>query len=414
MKSILLIVIAGLLFCPAVRADEDEGVHIAPGYLASFYDYYSNNWLNTRSLGMGSSTIAVSGGIQNALLNPASFRADDVTLYVEALMKDRVREQNNYVKEKEQPGGSIERIKLSDERNYLDSNIPAVYLAMSYSPDEILSLGASFSMPQMVRYNLFGRLLKTGAYYDRYPTMINYQTMLTLNTHFNNLNLGLNTIMNYYSFSEYRVENTFDKVNFGEVVFRLQPGILYQQDNFSVGAAYKLPAKKSFEVGNIPAKIYQEYEDVTLPGLLEFGAAMRYRNYLLSGAVRYEQTSNQYEQFDDRVTLKLGTEISLDQYYLRGGMIYFPQVYSGRHDTVSGERVTDEDYPFEFDVQYDYLEVRESDMLLLTAGFTYPLPQGVDFSIGAAADVSGNVGLFQLSASFDIKLEQIIRATQRP
>ncbi len=416
MKAILLIVVSSLILCPLMgtNSNDGDGVFIAPDYLASFYDYYTLNWLNTRSLGMGNSTVGVVGGIQNALLNPASLRARGLKVYVEAHIKDNVREKNHYIKEEEQLDGSLKRIKLPDERNYLDSNIPAIHLGLSYSPRENISLGGSFSMPQMVRYNLFGRFLKTGAYYDRYPTMINYQTMLTFNKHFYSLNLGLNAIMNYYSFSDVRVENTYDRVSFGEALFSFQPGILYQHHNFSIGATYKLPAERTFEVGNIPAKIYHKYEDVTLPGQLELGAAMRFQNYLFSGAVNYEQTSDQYEEFDDRVTVKMGADIDMEQFYVRAGFIYFPQVYSGRHDVISGERLTGADNPFEFDVQYDYLEVVESDMLLLTAGFTYPLPQGVDFSMGAAADISGNVGLFQLSVSFDIKIEQIIRESRRP
>lgn len=405
MKKILLICCLCILLGTVWGNSNNEKIYIAPDYIASFYDQYTVNMLNTRSLGMGSSTVALRGGIESSLINPASFKGGKVTVYVEGHVKGETEEMNRFM--------SQENGEIIEERQMLQSDLPAVVVGLGYAPDNFLSLGTSFSMPQNIRYRVFGRLLKTGAYVDRFPTMRNYQGTITLNTHFegldiglDDLNVGLNLIVNHYTFRDLRIENSFDRVRFNETVFRLQPGILYEQKHWSIGASYKLPAKHKFEVGNIPHSLYYSNR-ITLPGLLEAGFSVRQNDYIYTGAVEYEQTSSQYHGFDDRFKFKAGIEKALPNFTLRGGAIYISDIYTGKHQTLRTEVPHEDLYPLD----YDYLKVEETEQLIITGGFTYPLPMA-DFSLAAATDVMGKLDLFQLSVSFSIRIEEILKETK--
>lgn len=388
----------------------DEEILIAPDYLASFYDNYTRNFLNTRALGMGNVSVSLKGGIEYALTNPASFAGGDINVYFEGNAKNEVKEMNKFI--------NIENPDKADERQNLEAGIPAITVGIGHSVSPNISLGASFSIPQTVRYNIFGRMLKTGVYIDRFPTMINYQGILTGTGHLGNINLGLNAILNHYYFSDLRIEYTFDRVTFGETIFRLQPGILYCNDRYSFGLSYKFPTEHTFEVSNrdrvASAPVYHIYEDVVLPGVLDAGVSFNFgADTKLALAAEYEQTSAQFEEFDDRLTLKAGIERKSEDYSLRAGIMKVPGIYSGKHDTIKSlPRIGEEEDPFEFDLDYDYLEVEKTDQLILTGGITYYTPK-VDFSVGLARDVLGNIDVFQVSLSFDIKLGEIIRETRQ-
>jgi hypothetical protein len=406
MKSIALVLIitVWLSFALAEAEGNNEDVLIAPDYITAFYDHYTVNILNVRSMGMGATGVALKGGIESSFLNPAAFKANDFRVYLEANAKGETTEMGRYVYLNEQ-----NNTVTVDQQN-LEAGIPGVFLGFGFAPHEMLSIGGSFSTPQTVRYNLFGRLLPTGAFVDRFPAMINYQSTGVLSGHFGAFSAGINLIYNYYTFRDMRVEETFDKVRYEYGTFRFQPGIFYDSPRFTFGLSHKFASEENIDLGN--SIIYHTYYDTTLPSVTELGASFAYSDDVtVALAFTYEETSKQYYGFDDRLSLKLGFEKEYEKFNLRGGLMSIPGIYTGRVDLISAQEYMEDVYdPLPRD--YEFFVVDKSDQLVLTGGMTYFFPQ-LNFNMAIAKDLLQNVDLFQLAFSVDIKLGQIIHKTSQ-
>ena len=361
---------------------------------------------------MGNTGVAVQGGIENALVNPATFRGGKFQLYMEGIAKGSVTEMNRYYpfEEEEEEGGTL-RLDPVDRQKF-ETGIPAGMIGFGFSAADYLSLGASISIPQTIRYNVLGRMLPTGAFVDRFPSMNNYQTTFTMTGHIDErLNVGLNVIYNYYTFNDVRlIAPHFDRVSFNQGVFRFQPGILYSTNRISVGASYKFAAEEEIGVGN-QEPYYQVY-DTHFPAVLETGLAYNYSDDVtIALAFEYEQTSNQYEGFDDRLKLKLGIEKRFDDYQIRGGLVSIPGIYEGAFAIPEDDDTPEGDFIFD-PLPYDYGVVGKTDQLLITGGFTYFM-RDVDFNLAFAKDVLQNFDLFQIVLSVNIKLGEIIERGAR-
>ncbi len=397
----VLLMLISLVQAGEVLLDENHDL-IAPDFIASFYDYYSVNLLNTRMLGMGATTVSIQGGIENALVNPAAFRGGLYKLNIEGLVKSSVKEMNSYA--------STEDPDVVVEKQNLESGIPSGFVGIGFSPAPYLSLGTSISIPQTIRYNLLGRALPTGAFVDRFPSMQNYQTTLTLTGHYEQLSFGLNVIYNYYVFRDLRlIAPHFDRIRFEEGVWRLQPGLLYNMEKFFFGASYKFATEQEIEMGN--TEPYYHIYNTHFPALLETGVSFQYSDDItIALALEFEQTSKQYEGFDDRLKLKLGVEKQFDNYDIRGGLISIPGIYTGPF-AIPEDTITEGDFIFD-PLPYDYGIVGKTDQLLLTLGFTY-YTRDIDLSMAMAKDVLQNLDLFQVGFSVNIKLGEIANRGQQ-
>ncbi len=415
MKKLIIIslILAATLCLTGTTERQEEGILIAPDFIPAFYDHYSRNFLNTASFGMGNNAVAMQGGIENNLINPASFKADELYVYIEMQNKSDIKEYNRFVKE-EKRGNETVAVEVPDHRQYLEQAVNGILAGIGYPLNENISIGVSYHIPQSIRYNLFTRLLKTGNYLDRFPTMINHQGRFTLSGHKDNFSAGLNVIVDHYRFRDLRLEYTFDRiVIMNETLLRLQPGLLYGNEMFSVGMSYLLPKEHDFTLANqiSAAPTYHIYENVSLPGVIEAGIMYNLDTKTkIALSARYEQTGQQFNKFDDRLVLKTGVERKLEEFTVRGGLISVPAVYTGRHDVVKATgRQGDDDLPFEFDVEYDYLTVDKADQLILTGGFTYPL-EVIDISAAFGFDLLGNVDIFQASMSIGVRLGEILQS----
>ncbi len=365
----------------------------APDFLASFYDNYSNNYLNTRLLGMGSTAVAIRGGIENAIFNPAAMNSKSLQVYLEGGFKGNTTEISRFA--------SYDNTYIHSQSQYYETPIPALLAGFSFSPYRNISLGYSFATPQTIKYNVFGRALKTGAFLDRYPTMLNYQNTFSAAGHINNLSIGLNLIHNYYTFRDYRIEYSFDRVNFEESTIRYQPGIFYEHKYFTLGASYKTSVTQTIKVANSPQLVYAKYE-TTFPPVLELGSSFNIGDdTIIAAAFEYEETSKQSKLFDDRIRTKIGIEKTLATFSIRGGLISVPDIYNGSMSLLEDKSnpQADEFYKNE----YDYFMIEKSNQLSLTGGLTFFTPKA-DFSIAFLKDLLNNADIFQLTVGVNIKL----------
>ena len=410
MRTTVLILLMIMSFCLVSAADaieNDRPDQIAPDFVTSFYDHYTVNLLNARTLGMGGTTVALQGGIENALVNPAAFKGGAFQLYFEGVVKSSVDEMNQYAAYVENEEGEINYsdYELVNESQKLETGIPGGIFGFGFSLHPNISAGASISVPQSVRYNLLGRSLPTGEFVDRFPAMNNFQTTLTLAGHYEQFNLGLNIVYNYYTFKDLRlIAPHFDRVSYQQGVLRFQPGFLFTHEQFSVGLSYKFAAEEEFKMGN--SEPYYEIYETTFPSALDAGLSYRYSDdVIIALAFEYQQMSQQYDGFSDLLTMKLGFEKSFDNYDIRGGLISRPGIYTGSF-AIPKDAITEGDFLFD-PLPYDFGIVQKSDQLLITGGFSYYL-RDVDLTLAFAKDVLQNLDLFQIAMSVNVKLGEII------
>ncbi|MBW6515265.1 MAG: hypothetical protein K0B81_01450 [Candidatus Cloacimonetes bacterium] len=408
-SALIISIIIGIYLIQTAGLNGDNGPdHIAPDFIPSFYDHYTINFLNARTLGMGTTTVALQGGIENALANPAAFKGEGFKLYFEGHVKAAVDEMNLYaafIEDPEEAGSYLDEYELVGEKQKLEQGIPAGMFGFGFSPHHNISLGASISIPQTVRYNLLGRALPTGAYIDRFPSMNNYQTTFTMTGHFDQLNIGLNVIYNYYTFNELRlIAPHFDRIKFQQGVLRFQPGVLYANDLLAFGVSYKFAAEEEIKMGN--TEPYYYIYDTHFPALLEAGLSYKYSDDItIALAFEYEQTSNQYELFDDRLKMKIGFEKKFENYDIRGGLISIPGVYTGTF-AIPEDTITEGDFIFD-PLPYDLGIVEKADQLVITGGFSYYM-RDIDLNMAFAKDVLQNFDLFQVVASVNVRLGEVI------
>jgi hypothetical protein len=400
MKTTLMLLTLLLISQVALAADDIEQFrydNIAPDFLASFYDHYTVNLLNARSLGMGGTAVSMQGGIEYALVNPAAFRAGMFQLYLEGNVKASVKEMNSYA--------LYEEDNNEAESQNLESGMPSGMFGFGFAPTPYLSLGTSFSLPQTVRYSMLTRELKTGAFLDRFPTMNNYQTTFTVTGHYEPVSIGLNVIYNYYTFRELRIiAQHFDRIIFEKGLLRFQPGIYYSNDHIAIGASYKFAAEEEIKMGN--SEPYYHIYDTHFPAVFETGISYNFRDdMIIALALEFEQTSKQYELFDDRLKMKIGFEKELENYNIRAGIISVPGIYTGGFG-VPEDSITEGEFEF-YPLPYDHGIVAKTDQLLVTGGLTYFLPD-VDVNLAFAKDVLQNMDLFQFVISMDIRLGEVI------
>jgi hypothetical protein len=287
--------------------------------------------------------------------------------------------------------------------------LPAFLIGVGGGITEYLTLGASFSIPNSIRYNVFTRELKTGDYVDRYPEMYNYQGTATIAGHYNQYSAGINFINNRYSLRDLRVEDTFDKIMVDEDIIRIQPGFLYGGEKISLGLSYVFSVERQIKLGNIKPP-YQIY-DFKFPAIVDVATSYLVKDDLLvAGGLEYEQTSKQYSGFADRVKLKVGVEKRNRNYDLRGGLIHISSIYAGTFAIPSAHE-TPADYIY-YPLPYDFGVVGKSDQLLLTGGFSYRFPK-VELNGSIVKDILRNVDVFQFVVSARVKFSDIVALEAR-
>ncbi|MCB5230923.1 MAG: hypothetical protein WCX83_02300 [Candidatus Cloacimonas sp.] len=390
----LLLTVSSFLF--GAYDAEQKAEHIGPDFMSAVYDHYSVNLFGAKAVGLGGVGVALEGGIESSIYNPAAFRQKKWNFYLEGNVKGPSNEMNSYAKSSEPS------VKIKGEK--FDSPVPTFFIGIGGGIIDYLNVGLTFTVPNSIRYNVFTRELKTGDYVDRYPKMYNYQTAFSLAGHYEKFSAGINVINSHYSLLDLRVEDTFDRVIIEENVLQFQPGLFYDGDKFTVGATYKTSTEKEIKLGNIEP-YYQRY-DFVFPAALDLGATFMIKdNLMVAGGIEWEQTSEQYKEFDDRLIVKVGLERKGDKLDIRGGMMTLPGVYEGTFAIPQASEQPKE-YIY-YPLPYDYGTVSKCDQLLLAFGFTYRLPKA-ELNGALVKDVLQNVDTIQALLSINVKFSDII------
>jgi len=369
---VLLLILSANLFAEPLN-------FVAPQFLQSYYDHYSNNYLNAISAGRGHTGVGLVGNIENALQNPAAFTTDHSQMYFEIFIKPPITEIN----------------KLQDQ--HYESLVPIGMWAYGFKVGEHFCLGANYSEPQSIEYNSFSIDLTTGDLVFRYPSYYLYQLTATGNYEWKNLRIGINLINQMFSFKDqiFLGSALFDRVDHTDYALRFQPGLFYQYKNSSIGASYIPTTKHSFDLQ------YQTF-DTTLPSQLNAGIGINYKASRFASDINFLKCSEMSDKFKDRLTVKAGIETDYHKYTLRCGFMSVPGVWKGIYNIPS--------VPFEDPADSVYYVpgsglIKETAQSMITGGFTWH-SDFVDFTMAFVQDIQHNVNYTEVFGSMSINISK--------
>ncbi len=376
-----LFIIVLLSFIPFNLYGEEPAVFQSPDLLSGIYDQYSNNRLNASMSGRGNTGISISGGVESAWYNPALLREDIKNFYLELMVKDNTREFN----------------KLADQT--YQSPYPITFVGMNFNTKSKYRYALSYSLANSIQYYSFDRnLYGTGdLFYD--PTYLNHQLTLTGSYELTDkYSFGLNTLLNFHQFIEYRNEGKADRLNFIKPVFRFQPGFLYKGDYISIGSSVTIPTKATFK------ESYVNFE-TTFPTIVRSGISFRYNDFLCAFDADYSRYSEQDSNFKDQLVLKTGMEMRRNIYSLKCGYMYIPSIFKGIYEVPDFSDPTHSEFHHSF---YDNIPtlgvIKNADMNVVTLGTTIKPTKDVELNLCVMRDVNSRFNYTQLISSVKFNL----------
>lgn len=410
MKKLVLIIMCisiSLVFADSITEPANAPSYTMPDMALGFYDQYSRNLLNPSMTARGNSGMALVGGVESAFYNPASMLDDHASMYVELLVKGNSDEFRSSTINNED-----EEVPVTF-RNQYQSPFPWSFIGFKIKPIANFYLGYSLSMPNSIEYYSFSRILPTDEVIERQPKYINYQNTFTTTYKINNeWSVGLNTLINAYSFQAMRNEGRWDRVNFTEYALRFQPGVLYQKDKLKLGASYlhKTDVKYNYQ--------YVRYSG-TMPSMLRTGVVYGdIKDLFVSFDTDYTMYSQQADYLDDQLVLKAGIEknyksrnFKKGNYSLKAGIIYSPSVFDG-YALVPNFIDPDDQYDPNFFLNIPkYEKINKADLMLLTMGVSVKLNTDVELNLSYATNVKGDtqVDQFNSSLKFDLKVFKALK-----
>lgn len=374
--SIIYLLITGSLSAQTLP------VFNAPDFMSGVYDQYSSNKLNTSMAGRGNTGLSIPGGVEAAWYNPALLKDYQNNFYIEAMLKDKANEFNTL-----------------DNQKY-QSLFPLSFVGINYFNKKKDYFSISYSMVNSLYYYSFDRVLYGigDLYYQ--PSYYNHQVTLTGNHEFNEkYSVGMNLLVNFHQFIEYRNEGKVDRLNFTEPIIRLQPGFLSKGDYFSYGFSFTPPVKYKIDHSYLHVKS-------TIPTVFRAGSSYRYNDFLVALDADYTLYSQQDSDFKNQLVLKTGAEYRNDIYTYRGGLLYSPCIFEGDYAVPDFSDPAHTEFHSNF-----YAAIPESgslkntDMALLTAGVSIkPLPDA-ELNLAVMRDIMGHVKITQLMSSIKFNLK---------
>ncbi len=364
--------------------------YVGPDFAQGIYDQYSKNFLNADMTGRGHTGMALSGGADYGIHNPASMIDDYSSLNFELFVKGNVKELNEY-----------------DSKHY-QSPFPISFFGLKFKPFHNTHFGISYSLANSMEYYSFLRSIpQIGNTVDYIPRYQNYQLTFTtaqkINEHFS---IGINTLVNMHNFREYRNEGKVDLLKFNQTYFRLQPGFLYTSDLFNVGASY---------VHSCDVEYQHKYIDykMTIPSELKTGICINLANNLsVLLDTDYTLYSEQADYMNDQVVLKTGIEKKFinpfriaGDYSLKAGFIYSPEVFKGTYNVPNfSSPDMDEFHPEFYQVIPSVGKIKSNNMGLLTMGTSIRIKKDVELNLAYLTRISGDINMTQFMSSLKFDL----------
>ncbi len=376
LKKVMFLV--PVLCCWLVLSAQNDTLDFpAPQLMLPMYDSFSHNYLNASASARGNTGMALLGGVENALLNPACFKNDVSQAYLDVIIKPPLIELN-----------------LQDGERYT-SPVPFGMMAVNYKFFGMFDSGLIYSMPKSILYDNFSIVLPTDDFIQRYPSYNLHQLTTAFAGGSDKLRFGLNIHQQLHRLQQIQILHTFDSVEKIYYLVRPQAGVFSSWKMLQLGAAFMPEQKKTLSIK------YLEY-DTVFPMQIDAGLALKGANeaYLLD--IRWEQTGRISDKFKDRLTLKTGYEKRMGKFTYRAGAVSVPEVFRGAY-RLPDNTTASADTAFYWNNIPKGGKLGKSEQLFLTAGFTYHFGGG-SLSLTLMQDLLGSMPVTQLQSSLAFDL----------
>ncbi len=355
-----------------------------PQYVNPIFDSFTRNYVSTRALGRGYTGLAIPGGVDNLLLNPAACLPDKASLHLELLVKPPV-DSDIYAM-------ADTSVYYQMSPQVMTSPVPVGVVGGGGRVGPNFTFGLLYSLPKAIKVDYFGVAINQGAgRIQRYPAY--YLNQITANAawHQGNFHVGLNLHNQIHRLGDVTFLHSFERINRSKYVLRPQLGLLWSGETLSAGLSVVPPQSAAWDLK------FAQYSS-TLPLNLALGGAYGKNGTLLAAEVDFEQCSAISAAFKDRYTIRLGVEKTLRRYTYRAGYIYHPQVWNGyfnlpdaRSDTIS----------IWWDAVMPIGQVTPNNQHILTLGTSWNHPDA-RVNLAGMLNVSRQAPVAQVNLSVDL------------
>ncbi len=372
-----LIIIALVLATGLCAQVSDSLSFSLPLAMDPVFDYFSLSYLGSRSLGRGHSSVSYSGGEEAILANPAAYKANRSSIYLELLVKPPSK-TNIYQSESD-----------------FSAPLPVSIGALGGWLSQKFTWGAAYSLPKIIQLNSMDIDVNQGGYlHSRYPLYCLHQATGNLAFHQGALNLGLNLHGQFHYIDDQPILRSFASVRETRFMVRPELGFLCEKESWGVGATYMPPAKVDWHMDVIKF-------NSKLPGLASLGARYQLGNHGISAQADWENTSIVHPKYEDRLTLKAGYEASNRKgLKYRLGYIYHPGIYDGFYN-IPTVTIAHADTAIWWNDVPAGGKIAENDQHFFTAGMGVNT-KFVDFNLAFAYQLIGPEPMSQVSVSASV------------
>ena len=347
-----------------------------PQFVNPIFDSFSRNYISTSAMARGYTGLAIPGGVDNVLLNPAGYLPDQPSVHLEMLVKPPID------------------AKFQESTDILVSPVPFGMAGVGGKLAPNFTGAIIYALPRTLKLDDFSVDMNLGAYrLMRYPVYNLHQVTANAAWHSDNLQVGLNLHNQIYYLGDTPFLRTFDRLRVAKYVLRPQLGLLWTGENFNAGISVTPQQNASWDLKYV---VY----DTRLPLNLAAGAAYKKNDTQFTAELDYEQCSAISDDFNDRYTVRLGAEKTIRKFTYRAGYIYHPEVWHGTYALPENTTASADTSMWWNDVAADY-DVGRNTQHLLTIGSSWH-HKDANVNLGFLVDIAGDAPLFEFSASLDL------------
>lgn len=355
-----------------------------PQYVNPIFDSFTRNYISTSAMGRGHTGLAIPGGVDNVLKNPAGYRPDKASLHLELLVK---------------PPVDSEIYALADTSVYyqmtpetMNSPVPVGIIGGGGKIGPNFTYGLLYSLPKSIKVDNFGVEINMGyGLIQRYPSF--YLNQITANAawHKDDFHVGLNLHNQIYQLGDVTFLRSFERIRDTKYVLRPQLGLLYSGETLSAGLSVVPQQNVDWDLK------FAQYETV-LPLNIAVGGAYSKNDATFTAELDYEQCSALSDAFNDRYSIRLGVEKTIRRYTYRAGYIYHPQVWNGFFNIPDAQSDTTSIW---WNAVLPMGEVGKNNQHLITIGSTWSHPD-VRVNLAGLIDVAGQAPVAQVNVSVEL------------
>ncbi len=355
-----------------------------PQYVNPIFDSFTRNYMSTSAMGRGYTGLAIPGGVDNVLLNPAGHLPDKAALHLELLVKPPV-DSDMYAM-------ADTSVFYQMSPQVMTSPVPVGVVGGGGRIGPNFTFGLLYSMPKAIKVDYFGVSINQGAgLIQRYPAY--YLNQITANAawHKENFHVGISLHNQIHRLGDVTFLRSFERINNTKYVLRPQLGLLWSGQSLSAGLSVVPPQNAEWNLK------FAQYNTV-LPLNIALGGAYSKNGTHFAAEVDFEQCGAISTAFKDRYTIRLGVEKTIRRYTYRAGYIYHPQIWSGqfnlpdaRSDTIS----------IWWGAVMPFGQVTKNTQHIITVGTSWNHPDA-RVNLAGLINVSKQAPVAQVSLSLDL------------